>query len=158
MTLVDAEIMAKEIIAEHLTGWGFVWDNRKRALGSCQYDTKSIRMSKAFVNGGLSVAEVKDTVLHEVAHALVGPGNGHNAVWKAKAQEIGAKSNATAKDLNLSYADLGAKWVLVDLEGNVYKHWFRKPRKTTFDKVPYWYYPNNKKGTLGKLSIIPFEM
>ncbi len=33
--------------------------------------------------------EVLDTILHEIAHALVGPQHGHDAVWRAKAREIG---------------------------------------------------------------------
>lgn len=33
---------------------------------------------------------VRDTVLHEVAHALVGPGKGHGDEWKAKCVEVGA--------------------------------------------------------------------
>ncbi len=32
---------------------------------------------------------VKNTILHEIAHALVGNGNGHNWVWQQKALEIG---------------------------------------------------------------------
>jgi predicted SprT family Zn-dependent metalloprotease len=37
-----------------------------------------------------SDAEVLDTLLHEIAHALT-PGDGHMARWKAKCVEIGAK-------------------------------------------------------------------
>jgi predicted SprT family Zn-dependent metalloprotease len=36
-------------------------------------------------------AEIVDTLLHEIAHALVGPGHGHDAVWKAKCVEVGAR-------------------------------------------------------------------
>lgn len=32
-----------------------------------------------------------DTILHEVAHALVGPGHGHDEVWKATCLEVGAR-------------------------------------------------------------------
>ena len=35
--------------------------------------------------------EVRDTILHEVAHALVGPGHGHDTVWKATAAQVGAR-------------------------------------------------------------------
>jgi predicted SprT family Zn-dependent metalloprotease len=38
--------------------------------------------------------EVRDTILHEIAHALVGPGHGHDGVWKAKCREIGARPEA----------------------------------------------------------------
>jgi len=33
---------------------------------------------------------VRDTLLHEIAHALVGTAHGHDEVWKAKCLEIGA--------------------------------------------------------------------
>jgi hypothetical protein len=35
-------------------------------------------------------SEVRDTVLHEIAHALVGPAHRHDAVWRATARRIGA--------------------------------------------------------------------
>ena len=34
-------------------------------------------------------AEIEDTLLHEIAHALVGRRHHHDAVWRAKAREIG---------------------------------------------------------------------
>ena len=37
-----------------------------------------------------SVEEIRDTLLHEIAHALVGPGHGHDAVWEARCLEVGA--------------------------------------------------------------------
>lgn len=33
--------------------------------------------------------EIVNTVLHEIAHAIVGPNHGHDDIWKAKAREIG---------------------------------------------------------------------
>ena len=35
-------------------------------------------------------AEFFGTVLHEIAHALVGPGHGHGPTWKRKCLEVGA--------------------------------------------------------------------
>ena len=34
-------------------------------------------------------AEIADTLLHEIAHAIVGVRHQHDAVWRAKAREIG---------------------------------------------------------------------
>ena len=36
-----------------------------------------------------NLKEIKNTILHEIAHALVGPKHGHNEIWKQKALEIG---------------------------------------------------------------------
>jgi hypothetical protein len=33
--------------------------------------------------------DVRDTILHEIAHALVGPRHGHDATWAARARAIG---------------------------------------------------------------------
>ncbi len=47
--------------------------------------------------------EVKNTLLHEIAHALVGPGHRHNRVWRQKAREIGCDAKVT-HNLNFSEA------------------------------------------------------
>lgn len=36
--------------------------------------------------------DLENTILHEVAHALVGPGFGHNQTWMEKAREIGLEN------------------------------------------------------------------
>lgn len=60
----------------------------KRRLGLCIYRTKEIVLSTDFVrlNGP---DKIKETGLHEISHALVGPGHGHNIIWQAKARELG---------------------------------------------------------------------
>jgi Zn finger protein HypA/HybF involved in hydrogenase expression len=40
-----------------------------------------------------SEQEVKNTLLHEIAHALVGPHHGHDRVWRAKALELGCNGS-----------------------------------------------------------------
>ena len=39
-------------------------------------------------------AEIRDTVLHEIAHALVGPEARHGPEWKAIAKRLGATPRA----------------------------------------------------------------
>lgn len=34
-------------------------------------------------------ADITNTILHEIAHARVGPGRGHDEVWRAEARRIG---------------------------------------------------------------------
>lgn len=73
-----------------LNDWAFGWDNARRRLGACHYSDCRITMSRHFVrmNGG---AELRETLLHEVAHALVGRGHGHDATWKAMARRVGCR-------------------------------------------------------------------
>lgn len=83
-----------------LTDWSFTLNRRKRDMGLCLYDPKVIALSVHFVQ--LNDEEtIRDTLLHEVAHALVGPGHGHDAVWRQKSLEVGAKPERLCYDVNM---------------------------------------------------------
>lgn len=80
-----------ELLARHgLAGWSFGFNRRKRSLGVCLFEHRTIELS-VYLLVRNPHDEVLDTILHEIAHALVGPGHGHDAVWKQKCIEIGAK-------------------------------------------------------------------
>jgi hypothetical protein len=91
MDLVKAEQLALNLMYHHsLTnkGWRFQFDSAKRRFGCCKYHSKVITLSKELTSLN-DETQVKDTILHEIAHALVGAGHGHNRVWQRKAIEIG---------------------------------------------------------------------
>jgi predicted SprT family Zn-dependent metalloprotease len=91
MKLVDAQRLAINLMEEHGLigkGWFFQFDNAISRFGCCKYRSQSITLSRTLVELN-EIDEVKDTILHEIAHALVGPGHHHNEVWRAKALEIG---------------------------------------------------------------------
>ena len=71
-------------------GWRYQFDTAKTRAGQCRYRSKVISISKYYVNQKETVTrkDIKNTILHEVAHALT-PTHGHDKVWKAKAIEIG---------------------------------------------------------------------
>ena len=74
-----------------LEGWEFIIDcqhDNENRLGQCNYDKKTIAVSQ-WVFTDLN-EQVEDTILHEIAHALVGPGKGHDLKWKTVARNIGA--------------------------------------------------------------------
>lgn len=79
-------------MAQHgLQGWVFRFNRCKQAMGMCVYRCRAIELSIHFVERDNPVEEIRDTILHEIAHALVGPGHGHDKVWKQKCVEIGAR-------------------------------------------------------------------
>lgn len=81
--------MARALMAEHgLSDWTLVFDRAKRRAGICRYDRRQIGLSAPLTRLH-DEADVRDTVLHEIAHALVGARHGHDAVWRATALRIG---------------------------------------------------------------------
>ena len=89
MNLYAARALAVDLLRQHgLHGWSFRFDHARRRFGACRYKQKTITLSRylTFLN---CEAQVRDTILHEIAHALT-PGDGHGAKWKRKCREIGA--------------------------------------------------------------------
>lgn len=83
---------------EHnLDGWTFkvVSSTSKRNIGYCSVFRKVIAIQAHFFFA-MTAAQIEETVLHELAHALC-PGEGHSKVWRAKALELGdTHARATA--------------------------------------------------------------
>lgn len=89
MDLMNAKALARRTMNDHgLYDWTFKFDGAKRRAGMCDHSERIIFMSRYFV-GIHDEAEISNTILHEIAHALVGPGHGHGMAWKKKAAEIG---------------------------------------------------------------------
>ena len=89
MDLNEAARLGRRLLDEHgLPDWILVFDRAKRRAGVCRPARKKIGLS-----GPLTAIhpedEVRDTILHEIAHALVGPQHGHDQVWRATALRIG---------------------------------------------------------------------
>lgn len=82
-----------------LESWDVSFDRAVKRAGLCNLTEKRISISRVHVENN-SVADVKDTVLHEFAHAitfeLYGEA-GHGELWQNTARVIGAIPKATAK-------------------------------------------------------------
>ncbi|CAN5416765.1 hypothetical protein BH09PLA1_BH09PLA1_15130 [soil metagenome] len=90
MNLFEAKHLASDLMKRHgLLGWTFRFDHARRRFGSCQPRRKIITLSRplTLLNG---LEQVRDTILHEIAHALT-PGDNHGAKWKQACRRIGAR-------------------------------------------------------------------
>lgn len=84
-----ARLLAHDLLRAHrLDGWRFRFDHAKRRLGCCHYGRRTISLSLPLVRLN-DEAVVRDTLLHEIAHALT-PGAGHGPAWRRQAAALGA--------------------------------------------------------------------
>jgi predicted SprT family Zn-dependent metalloprotease len=90
MTLTETRKLAELLMKRHKLPpkWSFRFDRSKVRFGRCSYAKQEISLSSHLVklNGE---AEVRDTLLHEIAHALAPRGAGHGLVWRTVALSIG---------------------------------------------------------------------
>jgi phage FluMu protein Com len=131
--LFEIERQAKMLMTAHGVGsLAFAFDNSKRRLGAMHslrvngvHLPKKITISKHYALI-LPMEEIRNTVLHEIAHALA-PGDGHGYRWKAKAREIGAKPERCASPSASPKAPIEGRCPKCDVK--VSDH-FRRPSRT----------------------------
>lgn len=73
--------------------WRLEYDLAYNRFGQCHETKRLIRLSKVLVTFN-DIEQCTDTILHEIAHALVGNRHGHDNIWKHCASKIGAKPKA----------------------------------------------------------------
>ena len=90
--------MARRLMDEHgLTCWTLAFVESRSRLGDCDFSDRQIRIGRGHALES-NEEEIRDTVLHEIAHAIAGPDAGHGPLWKATAQRIGATPRAKMYD------------------------------------------------------------
>lgn len=112
MTESQCKAMVLENIEKHLnSNWTFKWSNAKRSAGSCRIKGIKLPSGKSkIVKGTISISKsilkemtyegVKDTILHEIAHAIQYEKTGssdHGPIWKKIAKSLGAVPKAAAQ-------------------------------------------------------------
>jgi predicted SprT family Zn-dependent metalloprotease len=128
MDLRQAQSEMSDLFRLHeLIGWRFKFDNAVQRNGSCNYAQKTISMSRQ-LTVRRSDAEVRNTMLHEIAHALT-PGHGHNAIWRAKARSIGC--NAERCTSTAPENRVPGKWVAICPGCSVRSERHRRPKRPT---------------------------
>lgn len=149
-------IDGKEYCARNL-GYSFDWMKRKRHLGLCSYMKKKIFLSEDYVYHN-DVSLVKDTILHELAHAfsyfIYGRvGCGHGLHWKNVCVQIGARPRrCKSKDdgVKIKY-----KYLLRHRKsGEVYSGYHKWPSKT-HERIHEVWIRGKKMETLGYLEVVP---
>jgi predicted SprT family Zn-dependent metalloprotease len=89
MDLADAFALARGLLDAHgLGAWQVEFDAAKRRAGVCHFGQRRIGLSAPLTRLH-EEEQVRDTILHEIAHALAGPRHGHDAHWRAIARRIG---------------------------------------------------------------------
>ena len=102
--LLEVAGQARELMDEHgLHEWTFRFSPAESRLGECREREKVIRLSRRHAVNG-DPREVRDTILHEIAHALAGAKARHGPAWKAVARRIGATPKARAEESEESRA------------------------------------------------------
>jgi len=94
MVLNEAKKLALELMEQNeliSKGWVFQFDSSVRRFGGCYLERKIITLSAKLVELNIE-SEVKDTILHEIAHALA-PSHeeAHGEQWKQMCSKIGAR-------------------------------------------------------------------
>lgn len=106
MNLTEAESLARSLMRLHGvdSDWGFGWSRSRQKYGETRRTwrrgvfVQEIVLSKPLTEVA-SPDRMRNTILHEVAHALVGIDQGHNSVWRAKCLEIGGDGLATVASM-----------------------------------------------------------
>lgn len=81
--------LALELLKEHnLSHYNFIFGYGWAYGGRCTDKTIIIQYIHALLD---SMEEIKHTILHEIAHAIVGVDVGHHIEWQNKAKELGVK-------------------------------------------------------------------
>jgi len=98
--LKEGEELALSLMEEHgllEKGWTFRFDKATSRLGACHYHKKEISLSRLMVLYA-EREDVEQTMLHEIAHALLPPEVGHYKPWKVLAASIGYTGERTGRN------------------------------------------------------------
>jgi hypothetical protein len=112
MRLSEAQTLARTLMDKHgLSHVPFEWSRAKTILGSCIYRraTKEVLAIKLSMHYTLLLpeAEIREVILHEIAHALT-PGHNHDIYWKLEARRLGIQGDRCATPSNIPG---GEPWV-----------------------------------------------
>lgn len=120
--LQETQDIAQNLMAKYLTDeWTFGFDNAKNRFGQCDQTRKRITISKGYASVN-DEPEIRDTILHEIAHALTPDDKEHGKDWQSMCVVIGA----TPERYNYTGIAPKHKWVghcpTEGCERRIYRH------------------------------------
>lgn len=163
LTLGQAEQLATSLMQRHgvsADGWRFEWSRGRRRLGEAcirekrdpltgkTHRVKAIRLSRHLVAMNPEPV-VRDVILHEIAHAIAGIDQGHNAVWKAACKRVGAKPHRLADE---SVEVVPGKYAIVC--GLCQQHLAQRHRRTSPRTLKRAYCKHCGKPSMGRLKLV----
>lgn len=92
-TSTEALKLGRSLLKTHkLVGWQIAMDRAKTRAGATYYEDERITVSEEYARK-VPIDMLKNLYLHEIAHAMVGSGHGHDAVWQQKVLSIGGSDS-----------------------------------------------------------------
>ncbi|SDB91463.1 SprT-like family protein [Sanguibacter gelidistatuariae] len=124
MELGEVRKIGLRLMALHgLQTWELTFDHARRRAGACHYASRKISVSRHLM-ALYDEPLVTDTLLHEIAHALVGHGAGHGPRWRAMARQVGCSGKRV---IGPEAPRPAAPWIGVCSGGHEVDR-FRRPR------------------------------
>lgn len=135
---IAVQQMALALMSTHgLADWCFRFNHARRRMGVCYYPAKRVQIWPPRIlsrPGRIELSihlverngddEIRDTILHEIAHALAGQRAGHGPRWRQIAQAIGARPERCSLTADMPKG----RWLAVcpNCKREHYRH--RRPR------------------------------
>lgn len=114
-------------------GWRAGWNQRRKALGVCSPRRKDIRLSYPICKQNLhNMAQLEDTIRHEIAHALdviVRGRYDHGPAWQRMCKITGARPERAIK-ASIITDELPVPYILSCPSCGYQVPKFRKPKRT----------------------------
>lgn len=98
LSLTEVEELALDLMRQYAlldSGWSFKFDRATQRFGQCNFRLKTISLSKVLAPV-IDESEVRDTLLHEIAHAIAGYSAGHGRKWKELFISMGGSGKRTS--------------------------------------------------------------
>lgn len=154
MNTTLARDLALSLMAHYqLSDWTFKFNRKKSSFGVCYFFEQRIELSSIIVQCN-SIEEVRDTILHEIAHAVAFKlynDTGHGIHWQEICKVIGAKPERFAGE---SAVCIKPKHYMVNAETG--------ERLRAYHRLPNWhkeigtrFVTGKRIETIGKLRFIP---